>query len=125
MSLSIVFLYFFYGICSKIFCHYFFIILSDCAQKISAAVKVKVSVTGAVSQIPSIPHIVGKTKIVMSRMRIPRRKAITADCFGQLIEVKYMEPARLKPCSKNSSAKILNPRLTILMICVSSTKIEQ
>ena len=66
-------------------------------QKITVAAKVMTSVTGDVSQIPSIPHIVGKTKIVMSRIKMPRRKAITADCFGQLIEVKYMEPATLNP----------------------------
>ena len=66
-------------------------------QKITVTVSVRISVTGDVSQIPSIPHIVGKTKIVMSRIKIPRRKAITADCFGQLIEVKYMEPATLNP----------------------------
>ena len=55
-------------------------------QKITVTVSVRISVTGDVSQIPSIPHIVGKTKIVMSRIKIPRRKAITADCFGQLME---------------------------------------
>ena len=66
-------------------------------QKITVAAKVMTSVTGDVSQIPSIPHIDGKTKIVMRRIKIPRRKAITADCFGQLIEVKYMEPATLNP----------------------------
>ena len=64
-------------------------------QKITVTVSVRISVTGDVSQIPSIPHIVGKTKIVMSRIKIPRRKAITADCFGQLMEVKYIEPATL------------------------------
>ena len=66
-------------------------------QKITVAAKVMTSVTGEVNQIPSIPHSDGKTKIVMSRIKIPRRKAITADCFGQLIEVKYMEPATLNP----------------------------
>ena len=66
-------------------------------QKITVAAKVMTSVTGEVNQIPSIPHIDGTTKIVMSRIKIPRRKAITADCFGQLIEVKYMEPATLNP----------------------------
>ena len=74
-------------------------------QKITVAAKVMTSVTGDVSQIPSIPHIEGKTKIVMSRIKIPRRKAITADCFGQLIEVKYMEPATPKSLKQKLKRK--------------------
>lgn len=94
-------------------------------QKNTVAASVMISVTGDVSQIPSMPHNDGKTKIVMSRIKMPRRKANTADCFGHFIDVKYIEPATLNPWSKNSSAKFLNPRLTIFMICASSIKIEQ
>ena len=69
-------------------------------QKNTVAASVMISVTGDVSQIPSMPHNDGKTKIVMSRIKMPRRKAITADCFGQFIDVKYMEPATLNPCTR-------------------------
>ena len=73
------------------------VILVSLNIKYSVIPRVKSSVAGAVSQIPSKPHKAAKTKIEIRRITSPRALEITADSFAMPQEVKYIEPIKLKP----------------------------